>query len=84
MPTGLNALYMAEGATVYLEGCDVAKGETGRKYVAQIGRVFFGDKKSGFIKGNTCKALDLMGVAMSECDPRTLRWPGDLKDALSK
>ncbi len=84
IPTGLNSLYMADGATIYLEGCDVAKGEVGRKYVAQIGRIFFGEKKSGYIKGNTCMAHGLMGVEMSECDPRTLRWPGDLKDALSK
>lgn len=84
IPTGLNSLYMADGATIYLEGCNVAKGEVGRKYVAQIGRIFFGEKKTGFIKGNTCLTHDLMGVEMSECDPRTLRWPGDLKDALSK
>lgn len=76
-PTGLNALYMADRGTIYLEGCDVAKGEAGLKYMAEIGRIFFGEKKTGFIKGNTCHALDLMGVAMSECDPRTVRWPSD-------
>jgi Domain of unknown function (DUF4157)/Domain of unknown function (DUF4347)/Effector protein len=83
-PTGLNALYMADRGTVYLDGCNVAKGETGRRYLAQVGRIFFGDKKSGFIKGNTCEALDLLGVAETDCDPRTLRWPSDLSDYLSK
>lgn len=77
--TGLLAPFMAEHGTVHLEGCNVAAGEAGKKYMKEIGRIFFGDKKSGYIKGNACEALNLVGAGISECDPRTLRWPSDFK-----
>lgn len=75
--TGLHTNYMTNGATIYMEGCNVAKGEAGLKYLKEIGRIFFGDKKSGFIKGNTCKTIGIM--EMTECGPLTLRWPSDFK-----
>ncbi|MCB1787844.1 MAG: DUF4157 domain-containing protein [Gammaproteobacteria bacterium] len=73
--SGQFAGYMADGATVYLEGCDVAKGEAGKRYLQAVGRIFFGSEKAGFLKGNTCKVIG-MGE-MTECEPRTLRWPSD-------
>lgn len=75
--TGILAPYMADGASIYMEGCAVAKGEAGKKYLAEIGRIFFGDKKSGYIKGNTCTILGI--GELTECDPRTLHWPSDFK-----
>ncbi|HWQ48747.1 MAG TPA: DUF4157 domain-containing protein [Methanosarcina sp.] len=75
--TGLYADYMTEGATIYMEGCDVAAGETGLKYLKEVGRIFFGNKKSGYLKGNTC---EIHGIGeMTECGPRTLRWPSDFR-----
>jgi len=75
--TGLYADYMTEGATIYMEGCDVAAGETGLKYLKDVGRIFFGNKKSGYLKGNTC---EIHGIGeMTECGPRTLRWPSDFR-----
>jgi hypothetical protein len=75
--TGLHAVYMAPGATIYMEGCDVAKGEAGLKYLKEVGRIFFGDQKAGFVKGNTCIVIGMGEI--TECQPRTLRWPSDFK-----
>lgn len=75
--TGANAPFMADGATIYMEGCAVAKGEAGRLYLKEVGRIFFGETKTGFIKGNTCTIVAI--GELTECDPRTLRWPADLR-----
>jgi len=74
---GQHAKYMADGGTIYMEGCNVAKGDAGERYLKAVGRIFFGDAKTGYLKGNTCTII-AMGE-LTECGPRTLRWPGDFK-----
>ncbi len=73
--SGLLADFMAPGATIYLEGCEVAQGTAGLNYLKEIGRIFFGDQKSGYIKGNTEKVVGIGDI--TERKPRTLRWPAD-------
>lgn len=74
--------YLVDGATVHLEGCLVGKGELGRKFLYQVGRLFFG-LKNGYVITNTC--LSSKSVAVQEiepCDPVTFKWPEDFKDLL--
>ncbi len=75
--TGLNAKYMTNGGTIYMEGCNIAKGDAGRAYLREIGRIFFGDNKTGYIKGNTCTVFAMGEI--TECGARTFRWPSDFK-----
>lgn len=75
--SGQHAKYMADGGTIHMEGCNVAKGEAGERYLKAVGRIFFGDAKTGYLKGNTCTII-AMGE-LTECGPRTLRWPADFK-----
>jgi hypothetical protein len=82
IPTGMYAEFMADGGIVELEGCDVAQGPQGVRYMAEIGRIFFGDAKTGYVRGSTCKAR--RGVLeFEQCDPQTFRWPGDLRPILN-
>ena len=58
-----------------MEGCNVAKADAGKLYLKAVGRIFFGEEKGGYLKGNTCTVFAMDEV--TECGPRTLRWPSD-------
>lgn len=73
--TGQFAPYMLDGSTIHFQACSIARGEAGKTFLAEIGRIFFGEEKTGYLKGNTEEAGAMIGIGPAE--PRTLRWPAD-------
>jgi len=72
--------YLANGASVCLEGCSIG---INKNYLKEIGRIFFGNNKRGFIKGNTKDVVTTIGTSygddlnVPENYSRTLYWPRD-------
>lgn len=75
--SGLFSTFLAPGGTIYMEGCNVAAGDAGIRYLSEIGRIFFGNDGWGFIRGNTCEITSIVGLELQECKPLTLMWPAD-------
>jgi len=74
--------YLVDSATVHLEGCLVGKGELGRQFLYQVGRLFFG-LKNGYVVANTCLSTkSVMVKEIDPCDPVTYKWPEDFNDLL--
>jgi hypothetical protein len=76
--TGQFARFMLDGASILLKGCTVARGEKGREYLGELGRIFFGREKFGYLKGNTEPTRAVPG-GVANAEPRTLRWPHDFR-----
>ena len=76
--TGQFARFMLDGASILLKGCSVARGEKGREYLGELGRIFFGGEKYGYLKGNTEPTRAVPG-GVANAEPRTLRWPHDFR-----
>ncbi|MCY0989305.1 DUF4157 domain-containing protein [Nannocystis sp. ILAH1] len=80
--TGALGPLFVNGATIDLLGCDAAKGPNGEKFQREIGRVFFGREKRGYIRANTCMTNALIpgsDTAFLPCGPKTLKWTGTLE-----
>jgi hypothetical protein len=73
--TGQFAAYVMSGATIHFQACTIARGEAGKRFLREVGRIFFGEEKRGYLKGNTEDAPAMIGVGPAK--PRTLRWPQD-------
>lgn len=73
--TGQFAPYMLDGATIHFQACSIAKGEGGKAFIREVGRIFFGEEKQGYIKGNTKDAGAMIGIGPAS--PQTFMWPQD-------
>ncbi|WP_380674500.1 hypothetical protein [Salinigranum sp. GCM10025319] len=50
------------GATIHFQSCTIARGEAGKRFLREVGRIFFGEEKRGYLKGNTEEAPAMIGV----------------------
>jgi|GEM_PF-2900180 len=74
--------YLCPGASILFEGCELAKGDKGKKLMALVGHHCFGDFKWGYIKGNqkeTFKPVGLPEEGLPPVEPVTYKWPDDLQ-----
>lgn len=73
--------YMAPGATIGFEGCEIGKGAHGKAFLALVGARFFGGQKFGFLKANQAETFSLPAnpeEGLPSIDPVTYKWPDDL------
>jgi hypothetical protein len=78
-------MFMAPGATVAFDGCEVGKGQPGKEFLGAAARLFFGKKgtdqfsKHGFVKANE-EEVQLSIVkheGMEVRSPVVYKWPDD-------
>ncbi|MEZ4449559.1 MAG: hypothetical protein R3B09_08765 [Nannocystaceae bacterium] len=71
---------LAPGATIDLQGCDIAQVDSDRRFRWELGRVFFGEKNWGYIKAYgtvTGQHHGLSRKSLTGPDPEVLVWPVD-------
>jgi hypothetical protein len=78
-PTGTLSHAMANGGTVTLGGCYMAQGDKGRALMFEMGRLFFGEGKTGYIRGGTVKTND----PLHPLQQVVLKWPDDFQKELA-
>lgn len=80
IPTGEIAYAMADGATVDLQGCNVAATDTDKSLRWEVGRVTFGDGW-GYIKAYADETqgqwYGISKKSVKGLDPEILKWPDD-------
>lgn len=72
--------YMAPGASIIFEGCNVGRGEGGRQYLGAFAELVFSKRKWGFVRANrTSTQLPITDTwrGLPPGDPVTYRWPDD-------
>ena len=82
LSTGRGEGYLKEGVRIYLDGCTVAAGTAGDKFMYQVGRVFLGSK-TGYLLGNTCEVFP-GGTRELSCNPKKDKYPAYFRNLVDK
>jgi len=84
--TGWGQRFMQPNARIVLEGCSIAGGYSGRKFIYEVARVFFGEKV-GYIRASTCIGFLVYKETkkgtrpeLTECSPIDCKYPDDFRE----
>ncbi|MGH1341633.1 MAG: hypothetical protein ACRBN8_08795 [Nannocystales bacterium] len=72
--------YMAPRSSVILDGCSTGRGEPGKRFIAALCKIFFGDLKHGYVRANAknTKAPPAnFREGLPTSDAVTYLWPDD-------